>query len=508
MNKYGDALLIQRKSDFQIYTQQHPLTPLHYIVDLGSNPFMQSIIISVQGQFIDFSTIGYQRRNHTCHLYTIEAMTQPQFLKYLFGHSIKDKADLKSKTKQLIRDLDKDWLKNHKAAISKAKKKNTQNVPLPPSQEQQQSSSQQNKNKNKNKNTSDETINIEIGVQQEENIENENQQPDINVENESQVEEMNIDNESQVEEKNIENGDSDNYNLFQVNCVGKESNNLLIHPGLNTQSISEGNLLLAEEHKIELEKLKEVCSNYSFDHLDISDFDSQSDDDDDEYKFEFQKLDKFNHQNWTQWKFIDSNGKIVRRFAPKKTAEQVRMCTARSMKENSLQTEVWQYDNRDAIQKEKQILEEIKNGAKKKIIYTSEEDKAKALRRKLARNNWKPIEETKSDDDDDDDDDDEIEDDDSVDDDDIDDDEDDQGIKHQSQQPKRKRRRKTRKKRKPRIEKVEIVYDNTFAHLVTSDAGMLLTNIKYYIFYDSLPFIYNNIIFCYINIRIQLSQRI
>ena len=132
-----------------------------------------------------------------------------------------------------------------------------------------------------------------------------------------------------------------------------------------------------------------------------------SDEAEEEFEFDFEKLDKFKHNNWTQWKFIDLNGKLVRRFALKKTAEKVRMCTAQTMKKTALQTQVWKYDNKKALEELTKTQNEIKNlKVNKKIILTSEEDEIKSLRRKLARNKWKPIESMEVDDDADDDDDD------------------------------------------------------------------------------------------------------
>ena len=422
MAAYSSKIKESRDRFFLEYNQQHPLTPLHYIVDLGSNAFMQTIIISVQIQYIDFNTTGFQRRNYTDNLYTIEAMTEEQFIHHLYSISMKNETELKQNIKKLMCELDKEWLKTHTKSVRKAQKESTAS----------ESKDDNDKNKNKNKNIENEPKNID-------NESNEKKQDDVeNIDIELSVD-PNIENVSDEEEQNIEN-DSDNtdneeedddYKLAEIDCV-KNTKKILIHPGTETQNVDEGKLILTEDYQQQLKKLQEICEDYSFDHLSKDNNFAFGSDEDQDYNFEFNKMDQFNHKNWTLWKFLDINGNVVRRFAAKQTAEQVRMCTAKSMQKNSMQTEVWAFDNRDAIKKEAEVKSEIENtNVKKKIIITSDEDRMKSKRRKLRRNKWKPL-----------------------------DDADD------------KNKNKNKKKTKKGIEIVEINYDNTFAHLVTSDAGL------------------------------------
>ena len=412
MYSYSTDIVTARDRYFNNYSNQHPLTPLHFIVDLGTNSFMKSIIISVQIQYPDFSTVGFQRRTFTDHLYTIEALTTEQFIHYLYSCKLQNDDDIKTNIKKLMYELDKDWMKDR----TKGKKtKDTDN------------------SKNDDENTENEQKNIEkdkeMEVDDEQNIVSDSQ---------------NIDNE---------------YELKQINCIG-ERDDLSLFNAPNKQACNEGKLILTKQFEAELKKLQTVDQEYDVERL-IPVEQKENDDkleDELEFKFEYQKFDNFDHNNWIQWKFIDVNGKVVRRFSSRKTADKVRNCTVTSMAKNSVQTEVWQYDNAEMLKLEQKTLTEIAAGAKKKIIYTSEEDEATSMRRRLVLNKFKPLKQTTTMPID-------IDEDETADEDEDEDDD--------------KNRNKNRGR--PRMAIVKIIFDNTFAHLVTSDGGLFIELTKNYI---------------------------
>lgn len=432
MKAYGAKIQKSRERFFKEYSNQHPLTPLHYIVDLGSNSFMQSIIISVQIQYIDFKTIGFQRRNFTDHLYTIEAMTEEQFIQYLYSHSIKNEEEFKSEFKKLIYALDKDWAHDRKQAIKKDK----------------------NKNKNISKNTEDEEKNIE---KEPMNIEKEDSKEEKKIEKETETTEKSISIDSQREsdpedeelkiEKDKENDTkTDDLKLEEIDCTNEQMDALLIHPGTDITKKDEEGLILQEDYEKKLEDLQKISSDYSFDHLKSGIFTKNIENefavDDYEFNFDFKKLDKFNHKNWIQWKYINQNGRLVRKFAARKTAEKVRLDTAQSMARSSMQTKIWAYDNEDALDLEHETRERIKGGQNVKLLITSEEDQNKTLRRKLANNKWQPLDDD-------------------------------------AQEEEEKNKNKPSRGRKP-IPVIKVEYDNTFAHLVTSDAGLFCIFFVYF----------------------------
>ena len=321
MKAYGGQIQKSRERFFKEYSNQHPLTPLHYIVDLGSNSFMQSIIISVQIQYIDFNTIGFQRRNFTDHLYTIEAMTEEQFIQYLYSHSIKNEEEFKTEFKKLIYALDKDWAHEHK----QAKKKD--------------------QDKNKNKNIENEGKNIENEPM---NIEKEDSKEEKKIEEPAAEKSTSIDSQHDPDEDDddlkIEDKEKDDLEIEEIDCTNEQMDALLIHPGTAISKKEEENLILQEDYEKKLEDLQKISSDYSFDHLKsgifIKNIENEFEVDDYQFNFDFKKLNKFNHKNWILWKFIDENGRIVRRYAARKTAARVRMITATSMQRSSMQTKI------------------------------------------------------------------------------------------------------------------------------------------------------------------------
>ena len=403
MLKYSNDIVVKRDRYFNDYSNQHPLTPLHFIVDLGSNSFMKSIIISVQIQYVDFQTTGFQRRTFTDKLYTIEALNEEQFIHFLYSCKDKHSEDIQTKIKKLMFELDKDWVKQRKKGIKQ---------------------SQKDKSK---KNTENES----------ENTENESK----NTENEN---EMEIDDNKQENDdvENIEN-ERNNLNLNEINCIGSGDKMPLINIP-DTETCDEGKLILTKEYEEKLKKLQTIELDYNFDHLIPNDESKDESIDELDFKFEYEELDNFDHNNWVQCKFIDATGKVIRRFMSRKTADKVRHCTVKSMAKNSLQTEVWKFDNHEMLQLEKSTLADIESGANKKIVYTSEEDEAKAARRKLVLNKFQPKHSSMDVDE-------EIED--------VDEDEQDKN--------------RNKKRGRPTKEIVKIIFDNTFAHLVTSDGGLL-----------------------------------
>ena len=329
-------------------------------------------------------------------------------------------------------ELDKDWLKERKKS-SKSKKKN-----------------------------------IEIESENIEDDPNKNKNITENIENESEEEDMDIDNEDDTETENIENEYSE---LDEINCIGSEDELTFAEPP-DTQTCDEGVVILDKEYEKKLKQLQKIESDYDFDHLipkekkTIEQLESEY-----EYKFQFKELDHFDHKNWLQWKFIDTNGKLIRRFASRKTADKVRNCTAKSMAKNSLQTEVWNFDNQKMLQLEEKTLEEIKQGANKKIVYTSEEDEIKTLRRKLVLSKYQSSPEEKK----------------SMD---VEEDKDEEDEEETDEEEEQQKKTDKPRRGRPPKERVMIKFDNTFAHLVTSDGGMYLyikqllifLFLKYYIF--------------------------
>lgn len=400
---------------------------------------MQSIIISVQIQYIDFKTIGFQRRTFTDNLYTIEALTEEQFINYLYSCKIEEADDIKTKIKKLMHDLDKDWLKERKKS-SKSKKKN-----------------------------------IEIESENIEDDPNKNKNISENIENESDEEDIDIDNEDETETENIENEYSE---LDEINCIGSEDELQFVEPP-ETQTCDEGVIILNKEYQKKIEQLQKIDSDYDFDHLipkekkTIEQLESEY-----EYKFQFKELDHFDHKNWLLWKFFDTNGKLIRRFASRKTAEKVRNCTAKSMAKNSLQTEVWHFDNQKMLDLEEKTLQEIKEGANKKIIYTSEEDAIKTLRRKLVLSKFQPSAEEKK----------------SMD---VEEEKDEEEEEETEEEEERGKKTDKPRRGRPPKEKVTIKFDNTFAHLVTSDGGMSLY-VTYFFHIFSFQILYFSQFFMFI----------
>ena len=97
-------------------------------MDLGTNALMQSIIIFVQIQCVDFKTIGFQHSTFTDNLYTIEAFTEEQLISLLYSCNIKNEEEIKTKMQKSTHELDEAWLKERKKT-SKSKKKNIENEP-------------------------------------------------------------------------------------------------------------------------------------------------------------------------------------------------------------------------------------------------------------------------------------------------------------------------------------------------------------------------------------------
>ena len=430
MLQHEEKINKDKSGFFGNYIEKYPLAPLHYIIDLGSNQYMKSIIISVQVQYIDYDSIGYNLKVITDKLKTIEALSEQQFIHFLYSKSQNLSEELRQqKIKELVKSLDLKWQKERNKKLRASKKGNEVDDPK----------------KNKNVTAPAATEDVEHDSDDEQVI----QELEKDVPSLAQF--RNTENETE----NIEN----ELNEMQIiNCVNpKDQTRTNIFSSFNTNKTAEPTINAAKEYIDNLAKLNHVDDNYIFEHL-IPDEETVLESSELIAKFEYQKMDIFDSRNWSMLKYVGEKGKIIRKFMSRATAEKVRAVAVESFTRTKLENNLWKRDNEKALQE----YHKYKNDDSVKLIITDKDQKFYdeiKLKEKILKEKYEQQAESKE----------EAEEHDDEQPEDMDEDEDDD-------LPKTAKR--TKKKTTTRKPIVEVVFDNTLATCVTSDKGLILFSLQ------------------------------
>ena len=121
MKQNSTGIKVAERKWFQQYNEENPASPLHFIIDIGSNPYMKCIIISIQVQYIDRSSIGFPRKIKTVALEVIEALPEEEFIKHLIK-KWDGKGNITDKINIFMNKVNKQWLKERQQNIRKKKK--------------------------------------------------------------------------------------------------------------------------------------------------------------------------------------------------------------------------------------------------------------------------------------------------------------------------------------------------------------------------------------------------
>lgn len=111
---------------FHQYNEENPASPLHFIIDIGSNAYMKCIIISIQVQYIDRTKIGFPRKIKTVALEVIEALTEEEFIKHLI-RKWNGEGNLTEKINVFMNKVNKQWIKERKQNIRKKERDRKKN---------------------------------------------------------------------------------------------------------------------------------------------------------------------------------------------------------------------------------------------------------------------------------------------------------------------------------------------------------------------------------------------
>ena len=437
MLDHDDKITKDKNQFFNEYLSKYPLAPIHYIIDLGSNQYMKAIIISVQVQYIDFNAIGYPLKVITDKLTTIEALTEQQFIHFLYSKTQSLTEETRQiKIKELVKSLDEKWVKDRRK-YEKSKEKESAKDP----------------NKNVHPSQEEHASDDDVVTQMQTEIQ---QTTTTNIENQS---------------INIENELSD---IQVIDCIDpSEEQRKNIFMGINTKIVAEPNLNLSRPFLTQLKQLNQVEDNYVFDHL-IPPEEKIEETSELEAKFEYTDMDVWNSGNWTMLKYVGDNGKIARKFMSRSTAEKVRAVAVESFQRTNLQTQLWTRDNAAEFEK----YEKYKEDTTKKVIvidqdelfYKSISKKEKQI--KEFEEKKQAMDEDEEDDEDEDEDEAEAEDEDEdeAEEQEEDDDDDDEDVDiNKNKNLKKKKKKKTKSK----SNEINIVFDNTLATCVTTDKGMI-----------------------------------
>lgn len=434
-----DAKINKDKQNFfDQYLSKYPLAPIHYIIDLGSNQYMKAIIISVQVQYVDFNAVGYPLKVITDKLTTIEALTEGQFIEFLYSKTQGlNEETRKIKIKELVKSLDEKWVKE-RTKHEKAQEKESAIDP----------------NKNVHPSQEEHPSDDDVVSQMQKEIQ---QTTPTNIENQS----INIDNELQQ--------------MRVMDCIDpSEEQRKNIFMGLQTTIVPEPSLNVSKPFLQQLKMLNQVQDNYVFNHL-IPPEEKVEETSELEAKFEYNTMDVWDSKEWTMLKYVDDNGKIARKFMSRSTAEKIRAVAVESFRRTNLQTQLWTRDN--AVEYDR--YEKYKEDTTKKLIVIDQDELFyKSISQK--EKEIKQIEEEKQamDEDEEDEDVNVVEDEDENQDevepeeqqeDDVDDDDDDDIDINKNKKIKKKKKKKT----KAQSNEIKVVFDNTLATCVTTDKGII-----------------------------------
>ena len=540
MLKYGKDIETTRDREMQNYNSLRCLSPVHYTVDIGTSKAMQAIIVAMVSQYINFDKIGFPKVNKTALNYTLKYYTEDEFINILWttkerkGQQYLSQKDKTLKIKKLISELDKEWVKKH---IAKKNKKNK-------NKKAKKTKSADTLSPNIDKTSSSLSPNTQISAvtksSSTQSIEKE--LANIGISTQSNTQNMDIDEEDEANGSDIEDADELEMNILdELDLIGDPTQNEdIIIPQKLTKSNENIPISLDNEHREELEKLREINDDYQFEHLLCNKFNDLIEDkkDEEENLFApqtehdepmiFDVFDQFSADNWTQIKWIGQSGEVQRGFLERRSMNKIRELTTKVMIQHGIQIAMWKYDNKDKLEKIKKIKKKITNGEPIDLVITSHEEKIRKLRKQIVKNKYIPPKDKNGkvidiqmllqnndikdddDDDDNDDNDDEEEEQDSEQtedepenkgNDDEQEEESDGNIdqemndkeqeseKNKNKNSNNRNKRKSKSKRKTKSKKskrkkIEIELDNTYAHQICTDRGI------FFFFIFCMPNIY------------------
>lgn len=418
-----------RKKFFELYNRQNPACPQHYIVDLGSTQFAQAMILSIQVQFVNLNEIGFPMENQTSKIHTFEALSEDEFISQMRRYKTKKVDDKPKFIRNLMVSLDKQWLTEQRAANRKKARKQSVD------EENKDNDAKENTSNKENEKSGDSAVNIdneenETGsnidneqsgdVEEQDIVINDIEEPDIDLEVlncVSQDTEINDKSDEEEEEQNEDENEDDDDEDSQMKEKEKEQDMEMKdkqqrkdheeHEEKNEEieliQTVKDTLNISKEYKKKLaEDLGKVTEETDWDlFVELARNTNHEQEEEEEAQQEQDVIDKppsqsegppylkqynpFEPKNWRLLKYKNYKGEVIRKYLPRKTAENVRRHTVQCMRQNQAQQNVWKFDNDKVFKEWEPLNRKIEEIQEKRANYASEKDRPSDIKRKVLK---------------------------------------------------------------------------------------------------------------------------